>query len=358
MATKDAKGGHLSAYVGSYTTRERKARGDGIHVYSVDAKNGQWAHVQHIGNETNPSFFRVNHAGTRLYSVHGDLDYVSAFAIEPGTGRLSSLGRTASGGKNGVSLAVDPDDRHVIVANYQSSNLAVLPIAPDGSLRDPSQVVVVDGKPSPIRRVGHQEHAHPHDVAFDPSGRYVLAVDKGCDGISVYRFENGLLQAHRLVQTRGGAGPRHIAFDPSGEWAWVCNELDSSVTAYRWDAGNGSLIPVDMAWTVPPDFVGESTTAEIVFHPGTRTLYVSNRGHDSVAMFRVAQNGSLTAIGQQRSAGKTPRFIAIDPAGRLLYVANEDSDSIVSFSIDPGDGRLSPTGAAIANGSPVTIVFA
>jgi 6-phosphogluconolactonase (cycloisomerase 2 family) len=356
--TNGSKAGAIRAYVGSYTTAERKARGDGIHAYSVDLKTGQWTHIDHLGGLTNPSMLRANRAGTRLYSVHGDLDYVTAYAVDPATGRTTELGRAASGGVNGVSLALDPSERHLAVANYRSSNVALLPIAEDGSLRDASQIFKLSGTLNSLRRVGHQEGPHPHDVMFDPSGRYLLAVDKGLDGVTVLRFDGEKLHAHGFVAARGGAGPRHITFDSTGQWAWVCNELESSVTAYRWAADDGSLIPTDIAFTLPADFVDENTTAELAFHAGSRTLYVSNRGHDSIAIFRFdPKDGSLKPLGFQASGGKCPRFCAVDPTNRFLYVANENSDTVVSFAIDLNDGRLTQIGTPVPNGSPVTIAF-
>jgi 6-phosphogluconolactonase (cycloisomerase 2 family) len=289
--------------------------------------------------------------------VHGDLDYVSSFAIDAESGLLSNLNRVSSGGMNGVSLALNPTDRFLVVANYRASNVAVFPLATDGSLQEHGQIVPLHGTPHSLRRVGHQEAAHPHDVDFDPSGRYVAAVDKGVDGVWLFRFADGKLEPAQFVASRGGLGPRHITFDPNGKWAWVCNELESSVTAYSWSADNGSLKAVAMAWTLPPDFVGETTTAELAFHRATRTLYVSNRGHDSVAMFRASEDGVLTGLGWQPTRGKTPRFIGIEPTQRFLYAANEDSDSVVAFAIDQKDGRLTEAGSTAAVGSPVAIAF-
>jgi 6-phosphogluconolactonase (cycloisomerase 2 family) len=268
------------------------------------------------------------------------------------------LGQVPCGGNNGVSLTLDPSEKYLIVANYRSSNVAVLPVATDGSLGQPVQIFQLTGTPHPLRRVGHQDNPYPHDVVFDPSGRYLFAVDKGLDGISIFRFENEQLSLHGFVAARGGTGPRHIAFDPGGEWAWVCNELESSVAAYRWSPNDGSLSQIDIVSTLPPDYVGETTNAEIAFHAGTRTLFVSNRGHDSVAMFRSdRRDGSLKPIGWQMSGGEEPRYFGIDPTQRLLYVANEKTDTIVPFAISPQDGRLTQTGKPIANASPVAIAF-
>src|SRR5262245_41472066 len=160
------------AYVGSFTTAQRKARGDGIHVYRVDPATGVWTHVQHIGELTNPSFLALSPDQRFLYSVHGDGDYATAFALDPATGQAKLINRAATGGSNGVRQAVDAGGKFMVVANYASGSVAALAIEPDGSLKDQHQLVALPGEPGPHRT--ERAGSHPHDVVFDPSGRFVL----------------------------------------------------------------------------------------------------------------------------------------------------------------------------------------
>src|SRR6266699_4622905 len=350
----------MFAYVGSFTTEKRKARGDGIHVYRVDPASGAWTHVQHIGDLTNPSFLALSPDQRFLYSVHGDGDYATAFMLNGGTGQAKLLNRGATGGNNGVRQTVDPAGKFLIVANYGSGSVAVLPIAADGSLKDQHQLVRLPGEPGPHKI--EQTSSHPHDIVFDPSGRFVLVPDKGLDRVFVFRFDgvNGHLSPAEpdSVKTRPGAGPRHLAFHPKLPIVWVLNELDSTVATCRWDAGRGALTPIQVVTTLPTDFTGYSTTAEIAVTPDGRFVYCSNRGHDSVAAYAAdADEGSLTAIGWHLTQGRGPRFIGLDPAGRFLHAANEQGDTIVTFRVDAGSGLLAPTGQVIRNGSPVAIVF-
>src|SRR6266566_2275045 len=155
----------MFAYVGSFTTAQRKARGDGIHVYRVDAATGMWTHVQHIGDLTNPSFLALSPDQRFLYSVHGDGDYATAFQLDRVSGHAKLINRGATGGKNGVRQAVDPSGKFMIVANYGSGSVAVLAIASDGSLKDQHQLVMLPGDPGPHKV--EQSISHPHDVAFD-----------------------------------------------------------------------------------------------------------------------------------------------------------------------------------------------
>jgi len=351
----------MFAYVGSFTTTQRKARGDGIHVYRVDAATGMWTHVQHIGDLTNPSFLALSPDQRFLYSVHGDGDYATAFMLNGETGEANLLNRGATGGNNGVRQAVDSAGKFLIVANYASGSVAVLPIMADGSLKDQHQLVTLLGEPGPHKV--EQASSHPHDIVFDPSGRFVLVPDKGLDRVFVFRFDgvDGRLSPAEpaSVKTRPGAGPRHLAFHPKLPIVWVLNELDSTTETYRWDAARGTLTPIQFVTTLPTDFTGYSTTSEIAVSPDGRFVYCSNRGHDSVAVYAAdARDGLLTLIGWQLTQGRVPRFIGLDPAGRFLSAANEQSDTVVIFRVDANTGMLAPTGQVVKNARPVTIVFA
>jgi 6-phosphogluconolactonase (cycloisomerase 2 family) len=351
----------MFAYVGSFTTAKRKARGDGIHVYRVDPATAAWTHVQHIGDLTNPSYLVTSPDQSFLYAVHGDEDYATAFALDRETGHAKLVNRAATGGSNGVRQAIDPTGGHMVVANYASGTVAVLAIAPDGSLKDQHQLVQLRGEPGPHRI--QQTGSEPHDIAFDPTGRFVLVPDKGLDRVFSFAFDAGTGRLTPTeagsVKTRPGAGPRHLAFHPKLPIVWVLNELDSTATTYRWHAERGALTPVQVITTLPTDFTGYSTTAEIAVSADGRFVYGSNRGYDSVAIYRTsAAGGLLEPVGWQATQGARPRFICLDPEGRFLYAANENDDTIVTFRVDAGSGKLTPTGQVIANASPVTIAFA
>lgn len=348
----------MFAYVGCYTTRERHGRGQGIGVYRVDADG--WAPVELVKDAPNPSWLALDRAQRVLYAAHGDGDTVSAFRVDATTGRLAPLGSQATGGKNGVRLAVDASNRFVVVANYSSGTVAVLPIAADGSLRPLSDLAELHGTPGPHRT--EQTMSHPHDVVLDPSGRFVVVPDKGLDAVFVFTLDVGrgrLVAADPpSVASRRGAGPRHADFHPSRALLYVLNELDSTITTYRLEAPRGALVPLQVITTLPSSFTGDNTTSEIAVAPSGRFLYASNRGHDSIASFAVDDaTGVLTALGWEPTQGRTPRFFALEPSGARLHVANQDSDRIVAFAVDAASGRLTPTGQTVGTGSPSSIVF-
>jgi 6-phosphogluconolactonase (cycloisomerase 2 family) len=278
----------LFAYVGAFTTPERKGHGGGINVYRVDPASGAWTHEQLL-EIVNPSFLTIDRAQRFLYSVHADLDEVSAYAIDRQSGHIKPLNRQSCGGKNAVHLSIDPTGRWVVTANYGAGSVGVVPIEEDGSLGPRSDLVDLPGEPGPDRK--QQASSHPHNTVFDPGGRYIAVPDKGLDRVFVFRLDpaGGKLTPNdpAFVATRAGAGPRHIAFHSRMPLAYVINELGSSVTTYRFDPQRGSLQPIQILPSVPASYTGNSTGAEIAVAPSGRVVYASNRGHDSVAIFAV-----------------------------------------------------------------------
>lgn len=348
----------MFAYVGSRTTRERNARGDGITIWQVDEATGDLRLVQTVGDLVNPSFLLKHPTLPVLYTVHGDQQEVSAFRIDPATGRLGFLNRQDCGGRNPVHLALSPDARHLVVSNHLSSSLAVLPVSADGALEPLSQLVTLEGPPGPHRT--EQPFAKPHFNPFDPSGRWVLVPDKGVDRVFVFRFEGGRLAPAEqpYVQAREGAGPRHLAFHPRQPWVYVINELDSTVTSYTFDAATGALKPFQVLSALADTYTGNSRASEIEVDRMGCTLYASNRGEDSIAVFDIHPvSGSLALRQTAPSTGKTPRFFTTDPSGRWCYVLNEDSDTIVQLCKSSDSGVLSNTGHTWSTGSPVCMIF-
>ena len=347
----------MHAYVGSRTTRERHARGEGLTVYRVTPHPWGLERVQQVGGLVNPSYLALDAAGRTLYTVHGDQTEVSAFSVDRATGRLQWLNTQSTGGRNPVHLALDPAGRHLLVSNHLGGTVAVLPVAADGALGEVSQAVALSGPLGPHRV--EQQQAKPHFNVFDPSGRFVLVPDKGLDRIFTFRFEAGRLSpatpAH--VAAREGAGPRHLAFHPGGGLAYVVNELDATVTACRWDAAQGTLVPFQIVSTLPDTFTGNSRAAAVALDPAGRTLYASNRGHDSLAVFHIEPTGRLAFQGAVPTHGRTPRFFTLTPDWQRLLVLNEDSDTLVTFRLDPATGWPVPEGTPVPCGSPVCLVF-
>lgn len=348
----------MFVYVGSRTTQERRARGEGLSVYRLDAARGDLQRVQLVGGLVNPSFLALGRGGDRLYVVHGDREEVSAFAIDAASGQLSLLNRQLCGGLNPVHLAVSPSGRELVVTNHIGASVVVLPVDERGALGPVVQRLVFDGPLGPHRV--EQTQAKPHFSPFDRSGRWVLVPDKGLDRVYSFAFDNGRLRpaARPWVAAREGAGPRNLVQHPGRDLVYVVNELDSTVTTCALDAADGGLTPLQVVSALPDCFTGNSRASSVAVDAAGRTLYVSNRGHDSVAALRIhPHTGLLSGLRTVPSGGRTPRFFTLSPCGAWLFALNEDSDSICRFAVDADTGGLTPDGLAAACGSPVCMVF-
>lgn len=348
----------MYAYVGSRTTRERNARGDGISIFKVDPALGTLAPVDIVKDLVNPSFLALSADGEFLYTVHGDETEVSAFKVDRRTGLLRFINRQSTQGKNPVHLALDPTGRFMVVSNHIGASLAVLPVNTDGSLGALTQLVKLEGPIGPHRV--EQKQAKPHYNPFDPSGRFVVVPDKGLDRVFTYRFDQGRLTpaAEPFAVTRETAGPRHLSFHPKLPFAYAVNELDSTVTAYRFNPDTGALAPFQILSALPETYTGNSRASEIQVDAQGRFLYASNRGYDSIAVFSIdPSSGALKFVEAEPTQGKTPRFFSLSPDGRFMFALNEDSDTIVTLAVDPRSGALKATGAQVSSGSPVCMVF-
>jgi 6-phosphogluconolactonase len=359
-AQASAPSGKVRVYVGTYTSGDSK----GIYRLELDLSTGALTPVGEPAETANPSFLAFHPGGRFLYAVNetgdakaGKSGGVSAFAIDPATGALTLLNQQSSGGADPCHLSLDTAGKHVLVANYSGGNAAVLPIQADGRLGAATALVQHEGTNPTPRDAG--PHAHAVHLSLD--NRFAFVADLGLDKLMAYRFDaaKGTLTAHTppSVGLALGAGPRHFTFDKAGRRAYVINELNGTITGLDYDAVAGTMKEFQTVPTLPPDWKGGVSTAEIVLGPGERFLYGSNRaGHDSLAIYAVdSATGKLTPKGHQPTLGKTPRNFAIDPSGTYLLAANQDSDSIVVFRIDAQTGGLTAVGQPTRVPKPVCL---
>jgi 6-phosphogluconolactonase len=352
----------LMVYVGTYTAGKSK----GIYAYRLDLTTGKLTPIGVTEGISNPSFLAIHPTGRSLYAVNEVGDFngektgaVTAFKIDPKTGGLTMLNQQSSKGGGPCHLVVDPFGKHVLAANYGGGSVVALPIGPGGRLKPASSFIQHQGSSVNSQR---QEGPHAHSINVDAANRYAVAADLGVDKLFVYTLDadRGKLEPNSppFTAVEPGAGPRHFAFHPSGNYGYVINEMGNTVTAFNYHWKIGMLTTIHSVSTLPAGFSGTSHTAEVQVSPNGKFLYGSNRGHDSIAVFRIdPDTGRLTLVEITPTQGKTPRNFGIDPTGKYLLAANQSSDNIVVFRIDPETGKLTPTGEKVDVPMPVCVKF-
>ncbi|HXT12027.1 MAG TPA: lactonase family protein [Candidatus Angelobacter sp.] len=354
-------------YVGTFTGTPAKSKG--IYLFRLEpGKNGSPILTPlGVAAETpSPTFLALDAKRHLLFCVNEMNSFagkktgaVSAFSIDPATGQLKFINQRSSMGPGPCHLVLDHTGKYVLVANYAGGSVAVLPVAADGALGEATCFIQHAGKgPNPTR----QEGPHAHCAAFSPDNRFAFVCDLGLDKVMIYKFDAGTGKLTPddppFASLAPGSGPRHILFHPNGKFAYVITELASTITTFAYDANNGALKELQTLSTLPADFHGKNTAAEIAIAPSGKFLFASNRGNDTIASFAIdPKTGTLRWLGAQSTEGKTPRHFAIDTSGRELLIENQDSNSLVLKHIDAVAGKLTSIGSPIPAPAPVCAVF-
>ena len=359
----------IRLYVGTYTTTlpHVQGKGEGIYLYDMEPVSGRLTPRGVTPDVVNPSYLALDPRGRFLFAANevSEIDgqpggAVSAFAIDPASGNLTFLNRQLTHGTAPCYLCVDQTGQTVLVSNYGSGSVAAYRVGSDGRLSPSSDFIqhaAAEYNPKP------PPGPHAHSVNIDHRNHFALVADLGLDAILVYRLDpvQGKLTANDPpgALLKKGAGPRHLALSPDGRFAYVINEQDSTMTVFSYDEPRGILQEIQTVSTLPSDFSGRNTTADVHVHPSGRFVYGTNRGHNSLVIFAIdPETGRLNLVGHESTQGRTPRNFAFDPNGRFLYAANQDSSTIVTFRIDLATGRLIPTGQVTEVPSPVCLKFA
>ena len=352
-----AFGANYLMYVGTYTGAKSK----GIYAFRFDSATGQATPLGVAAEVSSPSFVTVHPNRKYLYSV-GELEggAVNAFSVDQATGKLKLLNTVSSKGDGPCHLNVDKTGRNLLVVNYGSGSTSVFPVNEDGSLKEASSNIQHQGSGADK---GRQQGPHAHSVNMSPDNRFAIVADLGLDEVKVYKLDAaaGKIEPNNppFTKVKAGGGPRHFAFHPNGKQGYVINEMGMAITAFKYDAKKGVLTETQMISTLPPGFSGSQqgfSTAEVAVHPSGKFVYGSNRGHDTITVFRV-KGKKLAYVENVDTQGKTPRNFVVDPSGQFLLAENQGSDSIVFFKIDKKTGKLTPTGQKLEVGSPVCIRF-
>jgi len=307
-----------------------------------------------------PKFLAVGPDGRRCYAVDttDEGGSVVTVDVDPETAELSAAHRVPSGDEGPCYCSVDAAGSYVFVAHYSGGSVSMLPVDDDGRARAAAAVVEHSGSGADPDR---QETPHPHAIVPGPDDRFVYVPDLGTDEIYVYEIDReggDLLPADPpTVEIHDGAGPRHVDFGPDGEFAYLVGELDSTVTTLERDPETGALSPVETVPSLPEGFTGENLPADVHVHPSGEWVYASNRGHDSIAIFEVDDDGCARPVGHESTRGAWPRDFALNPHGRYLYAENQNDGTVVVFGIDGETGALAATGDVVDVPRPGCLVF-
>ncbi len=349
-------------YIGTYTGQGSK----GIYLSKLDTDTGKLSAPTLVSETPNPTFLAVHPSGKYLYAANEVADFqgkpgggVSSYKINGSSGALELINSQSTSGGGNCHVSTDKTGTTLFAANYGGGSAAGFALRADGGI-EPSTTFVqlkVDKVVSP-----RQNASHAHSFNVHPGNQWGLLADLGADRVEVATLGPKPGEFHILKDSaltlKPGSGPRHTTFSADGHNAYVINELNSTLSVFDVAAKVGTFSEIQSLSTLPADFTGNNSTAEVVIHPNQKFVYGSNRGHHSIAIFaRDTKTGKLTVVGHELTQGKTPRNFNIDPSGKFLLAANQDSANIVVFKIDQSTGKLTPTGNSIQVDKPVCLKF-
>ncbi len=344
-------------YVGTYTNS--KSQSKGIYKLSFDAESGKVGEPEVAVEAQNPSYLCFSPDKKYVYScIESPEGGVASFSVEA-DGTLKKISDAESGGKVPCFISVDATGRNVLCANYTGGNISRF-VSDSETARLQGPMAVIDFEPRQ-NEGGKQDKPHAHCIMPDTANSFVLATDLGTDKVMIYRLDplKGLVPTDSPSATlKTGSGPRHFTFSKDGKFVYVINEYGNSVVVFSYDNVEGTLKEVQVVPTLPADYNAKSFCAHVLVHPSGKFLYGSNRGHDSIAAFKIDEaTGKLELIGHTPTGGKWPRNFNIDPSGKFLIAANQNTDNLVVFKIDTETGGLTPTGQTVAIPAPVCVQF-
>ena len=345
-------------FVGTYTKDEGHVdgKGKGIYFLAFDPNKPSIERDTLYGRNAfhsiNPSYLAVTPDKKTLLAVNelnpndGDSGTISAYAIDSLTHELFYINNQKTGAYAPCHVSIDATGQYAFVANYVGGVLKMYPIYKSGSLGNASQTIKLEGSSTNKDR---QEASHPHSVNISPNNKFAYVPDLGTDKIMIYQLDldkGKMLPAQQpFIKVQNGAGPRHFAFHPNGKNAYVVNELDGTVNSFDYNSATGQLTEIQSITTLPDDFKEFNGCADIHVHPSGKFLYASNRGHDSIVIYRIDETtGQLTLVGHEPTKGKFPRNFILDSSGHFLLVANQNTNGIFLFKINQETGELDVVG--------------
>jgi 6-phosphogluconolactonase len=350
-------------YFGTYTNPTSGSKG--VYVSRFNAASGELSKPELAAETLSPSFVALHPNGKFLYAVgeqggtQKKSGALSAFRIGLPDGKLELVNQVDTGGNGPCYVSLDKTAKVAMTAQYGAGSVSSFRVGDEGGLSSAVTVIQHQGSGADPKR---QAGPHAHSIRMAPDNQYAVACDLGLDKVLIYRVDlsKGELVSHGFGTVPPGSGPRHLAFHPNGHFAFVNNEMKMTVSTMAYDGVKGALTLVDTVSTLPAEDRGMAglSTAETLVHPNGKFVYVSNRGHDTIAVLRCdAVTGKLTLVANVKTEGRTPRNFALDLTGKWLIAGHQDGNSAAVFSVDPETGIPKFTGTRVEVGAPVCIRF-
>jgi 6-phosphogluconolactonase len=363
LTTTAIAGDSYLVYFGTGTNA--KSGSKGIYVSTFNSATGELSDPVLAGEAGNPGFLAIHPSKKYLYAI-GDLagaekrtGGVSAFNLSLPSGKLSLINSVPSVGDGPCHISLDKTAKVAMIANYGGGSVASYAIQDNGALSEAASFIQHEGSSVDPRR---QTGPHAHSINPSPDNRFALACDLGLDKVLIYKLDSatGKLAAHGHGAVPPGSGPRHLAFHPSGKYVFVNNEMAMTVTSFAFDAEAGTMTPIETVSTLPEADRGKTglSTAETVAHPNGKFVYVSNRTHDTIAVFTCdPATGKLTLVQNAPAEGEIPRNFNLDPTGKWMIVAHQNSNTAAVLKVDQESGKLTFTGRKIPVGGAICVRF-
>lgn len=349
----------LYVFAGSYSSRDEK----GLKVYKLNEETGALSLVAEYGGLQNPTFLNIDAGNGRLYAISEAVSpegkksgEAAAYRIDRTTGELELINKAGTVENTTCHIQRDSQSRYLTVTSYHGGMIGLLSIDENGGIGELLDTIQHEGSGAhPV----NQDRPHPHSSFYSPGERYVYIQDLGLDIVAAYELDRqgNKLEHRSTVKLAPGAGPRHLAFHPSAPFVYVVNELNSTVTIMKLNSATGSLEILDSISTLPENFEGENGCAEIAISGDGGYVYASNRGHDSIVVYKTdAETGLLTIVQYMPTGGGHPRHFALTPNGKWLLAANRDDNNIVTFRVNNDNGTLEPAGQEVSASKPVCVI--
>ncbi len=360
-------------YWGTYTEGGGQfGTGDskGIYLSRMDAATGQLTAPELAAETPNPSWMVLHPSRRYLYAVNERVGEggkvgpgeMTAFAVDAKTGKLTLINKVETKGGQPCHVATDRTGKMAMVANWYTGSTAAFPIGRHGELGESTSFSQHEGPRSGAPAPG-QPQIHCHSVVVTPDNRFLLSTDTGLNKVYVFRLDpaKATFTPHDppFLGLQKPTNPRHLALHANAKWAYVSNEIaPGGCTMLKFDAAHGTLEEGPVVSSVPADYKGRGSQAECVIHPSGKFVYVSNRGHNSIAAFQInPSDGTLGMVQCLASGGDTPRSFSIDPTGTFLIAMMQRTGTMIPLRIDVETGKLTPAGEPQKLSRPVCAVF-